>query len=93
MRPKLKPPPPWQEAAAAGEDSRRNLAYRNAHLPSTWRALGDIVDHNILPKVAAARERDRKARIRLPDLREEIAQCGRARQMHDACKVHYVGLR
>ena len=30
--------------------------------------------------------------IRLPDLREEIAQCERARQMHDACSVHYVGL-
>ena len=30
--------------------------------------------------------------IRLPDLREEIAQCERARQMHDACGVHYVGL-
>ena len=27
---------------------RRNLAYRNAHLPSTWRALGDIVDHKFL---------------------------------------------
>lgn len=32
------------------------------------------------------------ADIRLPDLREEIAQCDRARQMHDACRVHYVGL-
>ena len=30
--------------------------------------------------------------MRLPDLREEIAQCERARQMHDACQVHYVGL-
>ena len=26
--------------------------------------------------------------IALPDLREEIAQCERARQMHDACGVH-----
>ena len=32
------------------------------------------------------------AGIRLPDLREEIAQCERARKMHDACRVHYVGL-
>ena len=30
--------------------------------------------------------------IRLPDLREEIAQCERARSMHDMCGVHYVGL-
>ncbi len=28
----------------------------------------------------------------LPDLREEIAQCERVRQMHDACRVHCVGL-
>jgi hypothetical protein len=32
------------------------------------------------------------ADIRLPDLREELAQCEGARQMHDACHVHYVGL-
>ena len=32
------------------------------------------------------------ADIRLPDLREEIARCDRARKMHDACRVHYVGL-
>ena len=30
--------------------------------------------------------------IRLPDLREEIAQCERARKMHDMCGVHYLGL-
>jgi hypothetical protein len=30
--------------------------------------------------------------IRLPDLREEIAQCERHRKMHDACMVHYVDL-
>ena len=30
--------------------------------------------------------------IRLPDLREEIAQCERARQIHNACRVHCVGL-
>jgi len=30
--------------------------------------------------------------IRLPDLREEIAQCERRRQMHDACVVRYVDL-
>jgi hypothetical protein len=30
--------------------------------------------------------------IRLPDLREEIAQCKRHGQMHDACMVHYVDL-
>jgi hypothetical protein len=28
------------------------------------------------------------ADIGLPDLREEIAQCKRARQMHDACRMH-----
>jgi hypothetical protein len=28
----------------------------------------------------------------LPDLREEIAQCGRHGQMHDACMVRYVDL-
>jgi hypothetical protein len=28
----------------------------------------------------------------LPDLREEIARCERARQMHDMCGVHYLGL-
>ena len=32
------------------------------------------------------------ADIRLPDLRQEIAQCGRMGKMHDACMVHYVGL-
>ena len=30
---------------------------------------------------------------RLPDLREEIAQCGRHGQTHDACMVHYVELK
>jgi hypothetical protein len=30
--------------------------------------------------------------IRLPDLREQIAQCSRHGQMHDACGVHYVDL-
>ena len=30
--------------------------------------------------------------IPLPDLREEIAQCVRARKMHDMCGVHYTGL-
>jgi hypothetical protein len=33
------------------------------------------------------------ADVRLPDLREEIAQCERRRQMHDACMVHYVDLK
>jgi IS1 family transposase len=32
------------------------------------------------------------ADIRLPDLREEIAQCERMGKMHDACMVHYVEL-
>jgi hypothetical protein len=32
------------------------------------------------------------ADIGLPDLREQIAQCERARKMHDACPVRYVGL-
>lgn len=32
------------------------------------------------------------ADMRLPDLREVIAQCERARQMHDACGARYVGL-
>ena len=32
------------------------------------------------------------ADIRLPDLREEIAQCPRHGQMHDACMVRYVDL-
>ena len=32
------------------------------------------------------------ADIRLPDLREEIAQCERLGQMHDACMVRYVDL-
>ena len=48
-------PPEIETAAPAGTgsggswgDSRRNLEYRNAHLPSTWRALGDIVDHKFL---------------------------------------------
>ena len=30
--------------------------------------------------------------IRRPDLREEIAQCRRHGQMHDACMVRYVDL-
>jgi hypothetical protein len=30
--------------------------------------------------------------VRLPDLREEIAQCER-RGMHDACMVRYVDLK
>ena len=30
--------------------------------------------------------------MRLPDLREEIAQCRRHGQMHDACMVRYVDL-
>ena len=32
------------------------------------------------------------ANIRLPDLREEIAQCERSRRMYDACMVRYVDL-
>jgi hypothetical protein len=32
------------------------------------------------------------ADIRLPDLREEIAQCERRGQTHDACMVRYVDL-
>jgi hypothetical protein len=32
------------------------------------------------------------AEIRLPDLREEIAQCERRGLMHDACMVRYVDL-
>jgi hypothetical protein len=32
------------------------------------------------------------SRIRLPDLRVEIAQCERHGKMHDACRVHYDGL-
>jgi hypothetical protein len=31
------------------------------------------------------------ADIRLPDLREEIARCGRHSKMHDACTLRYVG--
>jgi hypothetical protein len=33
------------------------------------------------------------ADMRLPDLREEIAQCERRGRMHDACMVHYVELK
>jgi hypothetical protein len=32
------------------------------------------------------------ANFRLPDLREEIAQCRRHGQMHDACMVRYTDL-
>jgi len=32
------------------------------------------------------------ADIRLPDLREEISQCERRGQMHDACMVIYVSI-
>ena len=32
------------------------------------------------------------ADMRLPDLREEIAQCERCELMHDACMVRYVDL-
>lgn len=32
------------------------------------------------------------ADMRLPDLRGELAQCERHGKMHDACRVHYVGL-
>jgi hypothetical protein len=32
------------------------------------------------------------ADMRLPNLRQEIAQCKRHGQMHDACMVHYVDL-
>lgn len=32
------------------------------------------------------------ADIRLPDLREEIAECERRGKMHDSCMVHYVDL-
>ena len=32
------------------------------------------------------------ADIRLPDLREEIAQCDRMGKMHDGCMVRYVDL-
>ncbi len=30
--------------------------------------------------------------IALPDLRHEIARCGRQHRLGDACAVHYVGL-
>jgi hypothetical protein len=36
---------------------------------------------------------DTGADIRLPDLRKEIAQCGRQGKMHDACTVNYVDLK
>jgi hypothetical protein len=32
------------------------------------------------------------ADVRLPDLRQEIAQCERRGQMLDMCGVHYLGL-
>ena len=32
------------------------------------------------------------ADIRLPDLREEIAQCERRGRIYDSCMVHYVDL-
>jgi hypothetical protein len=32
------------------------------------------------------------ADVRLPDLREELAQCERRGQMHDACMVRYFDL-
>jgi hypothetical protein len=43
-------------------------------------------------KIAIVLEMDELARcdIRLPDLREEIAQCERLAKMHDACMVQYV---
>jgi hypothetical protein len=34
----------------------------------------------------------KRADIRLPDLREDIAQCGRKGQMHEACMVRYIDL-
>jgi hypothetical protein len=34
-----------------------------------------------------------RAHIRLPDLREEIAQYERQGRMHDGCMVHYVDLK
>jgi len=33
------------------------------------------------------------AHIRLPDLREEIAQCERQGRIHDGCMVHYADLK
>jgi hypothetical protein len=47
--------------------------------------LGQYRKQNLILKYGAD--------IRLPDLREEIAQCGRQGKMHDACMVHYVDLK
>jgi hypothetical protein len=33
------------------------------------------------------------ADMRLPDLREEIANCSRSAQWHDGCMVRYVDLK
>jgi len=59
---------------------------------------GDIVRLSCEKCGRAGRYRKQKltdrygADVRLPDLREEIAKCGRHGQTHDACMVHYVGL-
>jgi hypothetical protein len=50
--------------------------------PKCWRA-GQYRKQNLIARFGPD--------IRLPDLREKIAQCGRHGQMHDAC-VHYLDL-
>jgi len=44
------------------------------------------------PKRTSRTAGDQLPDIRLPDLRQEIAQCRRHGQMHDACMVRYVDL-
>ena len=46
-------------------------------------------------EIASVAHRDGRtdgADMRLPDLREKIAQCERRGQMHDVCMVRYVGI-
>jgi len=59
---------------------------------------GDLVRLSCEKCGRSARYRKQKlierygADMRLPDLHEEIAQCRRHGQMHDACMVRYVDL-
>lgn len=68
-----------------------------------WKRLKDLLVHGPLQALLAAVINisifnlcnvaiECRADIRLPDQRQEIAQCRRYGQMHDACMVRYLDL-
>lgn len=57
--------PPRRGSRAKPSLRWRMAAQSRPEVRNPWQSLGQIVNHKVLPKIAAARERDRLARIAL----------------------------